>query len=648
MKKIFFTLFALTALLSAACTKILEEQPRAQMTPEFFSTEQGIKSGLTAVYSQLRWMYGPAGMMYMTVCGTDEATYGDNKDGYGEQLDAYNITSGNSGLTTVWNNTFPAINTCSGIIEEASEAGVDAALVAEAKFFRAFNYFLLVQTFGDVPLDLGSGELKFNTTPSRFSTRNKTEDVYTKAIFPDLQAAVEGLPETPREVTATNKIAARHFLAKAYLTYAWWLERNGKTDPAGKTPAQYYQLAYDVALEAIKNPTPFALQPTFYDVNVATNDYNKEILLSADHTASSYLYDESSSGSGGSGPHSDLKANRSNFVMLMDFELSIVVPMSNAKGDADSVKDGSTVTQNNRFIYRQAVQSLGRPWRLIAPTHEVFTKTFPAADRENDSRFDGTFATVFRANYQSRAGYDGKALKGMNKIDVKDGDTVFYFPPTDDTKSSLTAISNGSYHYYSDKPYAAWTPSLITRHNFPSVWKFGPNRDNKTPNSNPPMNDASTRPFPIAKLSETYLIAAEAAVKGAATQAGYSARELVNVLRARAGKWKWSNSGNAAKTDDKSQEMLSATPAEITIDYILMERSRELYAENLRWYDLTRTGKLEDYAKEYTICENRSAEAVKHTRSIEKKHYLRPVPGSQFDNMDNTDKEKEAYQNTGY
>lgn len=634
MKKIFLAILALTVLLTPACMDILEEQPRSQMTPEFFSTEQGIKAGLTSVYSQLRWMYGPAGMMYLAVAGTDEATFGDNKDGYGEQLDSYNITSGNSGLGTVWNNTFSAISTCSGIIEKGSEVGIEASLIAEAKFFRAFNYFLLVQTFGDVPLDLGSGELKFNTTPSRYSTRSKVEDVYAKAILPDLEAAVADLPATPREVTAAGKIAAQHFLAKAYLTYGWWLERNAKSDPAGKTPAQYFQLAYNVALEAIKNPSPFALQETFYDVNVATNDYNREILLCADHTASSYLYDESSVGSGGNGPHSDLKANRSNYVMLMDFELNV---------------------NGNRFIYRQAVQSLGRPWRLIAPVHGVFTETFPPDDREHDSRFDGTFTTVFRANYQGRAGYDGTVLKGMNDIDVIDGDTVFYFPPTDETKAATLparyaadAATVERYHAYADKAYVVWTPSQITRHNFPSVWKFGPNRDNKTPNAMPPANDASTRPFPIAKLSETYLIAAEAAVKGASTEASYTARDLVNVLRARAGKWKWSNSGNIAKTDDYSADMVNATPDPITIDYILKERSRELYAENLRWYDLTRTGKLKEYAEKYTICEANTSEAKEYTRPIEDKHYLRPVPASQFDNMDNTDEEKKAYQNPGY
>ena len=59
-------------------------------------------------------------------------------------------------------------------------------------------------------------------------------------------------------------------------------------------------------------------------------------------------------------------------------------------------------------------------------------------------------------------------------------------------------------------------------------------------------NAASTRPYNIAKFSELYLIAAEAAVKGATTQAGKSARELINVIRARAGKWRWDNNGNAA------------------------------------------------------------------------------------------------------
>src|SRR5690606_13490156 len=94
------------------------------------------------------------------------------------------------------------------------------------------------------------------------------------------------------------------------LTYAWWLENpkniptypeTARTDPNGKSSAWYLQQAYDLAVGAIENPGPYALQPTFYDVNVGTNDRNNEILLFADHTEDSELYNGGSLsyGSGG-------------------------------------------------------------------------------------------------------------------------------------------------------------------------------------------------------------------------------------------------------------------------------------------------------------------------------------------------------------
>ncbi len=47
------------------------------------------------------------------------------------------------------------INTANGVIENGAEVGVNESLVSEARFFRAFDYFLLVQTFGGVPLTWG-------------------------------------------------------------------------------------------------------------------------------------------------------------------------------------------------------------------------------------------------------------------------------------------------------------------------------------------------------------------------------------------------------------------------------------------------------------------------------------------------------------
>lgn len=141
-------------------------------------------------------------------------------------------------------------------------------------------------------------------------------------------------------------------------------------------------------------------------------------------------------------------------------------------------------------------------------------------------------------------------------------------------------------------------PSYIS-----GLWKLGPYRtDNGTGTGQP--NAGSTRPYNIAKFSELYLVAAEAAVEGATTKSGKNARELVNVLRARAGKWTFSNALNAEVLEDHSAEMVAATPVTIDIDYILDERSREFFGEGYRWFDLVRTQKWNEYADEYVICGN--------------------------------------------
>jgi hypothetical protein len=157
-------------------------------------------------------------------------------------------------------------------------------------------------------------------------------------------------------------------------------------------------------------------------------------------------------------------------------------------------------------------------------------------------------------------------------------------------------------------------------------------------------------PTEVLPVSEFYLIAAEAAVKGATVEGGRSAVDLVNVLRARAGIWRWDNNGNVEKIEDHSAEMIAATPATIDIDYILAERSRELFGEGYRWYDLVRTQKWNEYADEYTICGTSKGDhtPVTYQRDIQPYHYLRPIPSNQIDAMDVSDEEKDLYQNPGY
>jgi hypothetical protein len=638
---------ALTMFL-VGCSNILEEQPRSIYEPGFFKTEKGVYGGLTAMYAHLRYIFGQGYFYNTTLVGTDEATWGQSADENFKVMDISGqgqITPQNSRADVLWGNAFANINTANGIIENATEVGtIPAALIAEARFFRAFDYFMLVQTFGGVPLDLGNGELKFNTSPVRTSVRNTVPEVYTKAIFPDLKIAVQDLPAVGRVTGGATKTLARLYLAKAYLTYAWWLENPNniptypetpRVDPDGHDAAWYFQEAYNVAVEAIDDPGPFGLQPTYYDVHVGSNDRNNEILLYADHTEESDFYNGACTNCFGDG------AAPGNFaVWFMTWNYTEIRSAANP--------DGSGPVSS---VQREAVQPLGRPWIRMCPTIGVFTNTF--ADKTLDSRYDGTFTTVYRGNWP-KGGVTNEVLYNANNLPVSPGDPILTFLPDETEAPNITypdgpGPSNVGAGTIPGRPDYVVTPRAISRLMYPGLWKLGTYRTNNGNGLGQP-NATSTRPFNIAKFSELYFIAAEAAVKGAATVAGKTAYDLINVIRARAGKWRFDNAANTERIEDNSAAMVAATPTDIDIDYILEERSREYFGEGYRWYDLIRTQKWEEYASTYEICGPAKGDHTVQVvnRQIQPYHYLRPIPQGQIDALEMTPEEKQAYQNPGY
>lgn len=628
---------ALALFLTASCSDILDEQPRSSYDPTFFKTEKGVEGGVTSMYAHLRYIYGQAYYYNSCLTGTDEATWGWSADGNFKDADLSgvgNLTATTCRSDALWGTAFSNINTANGVIENGAEVGVNESLVSEARFFRAFDYFLLVQTFGGVPLDLGSGELKFNITPSRTSVRNTVPEVYTKAIFPDLLTAIENLPANPRVTGGVTKTVARLYLAKAYLTYAWWLKNPNniptypecqRTDPNGHDAAWYFQQAYDVAVTAIENPGPFGLQESFWMVNAGPNDRNMEILLYADHTQEDEYYNGGSLSYGGGGAPD----NFAGWMMNWNYT------------DARSA-------DNQAVINRIAEQCYGRPWTRMTPPLGVFTKTF--ADKVNDSRYDGTFTTVYRGNW-STAGQNWESVTNANGMKVKEREPIFSFVFQDMDKIDYAGEGSKSNLGAGTLPGRAdWVLGLdaVGRYVYPGLWKLGPYRTDNGSGAGQP-NAGSTRPYNIAKFSELYLVAAEAAVEGAATQAGKSARDLVNVLRARAGRWTYSNAEYKEVDRDFSAEMTAATPATIDINYILDERSREFYGEGYRWFDLVRTQKWNEYADSYVICGGKGDHNPQtYSRTIEAFHYLRPIPQGQLDGMEMTEEEKDAYQNPGY
>lgn len=653
------------------CNKILDEQPRSIFIPDYFKTSDGVKDGVTAMYSNLRNIYGNMYFYDAGQVGTDEYTWGSSGKGASFNIMDLSAESGtpspingsNSDANILWGTAFTSINTANGVLENANAANaaagkmlIDTALIAEAKFFRGLNYFLLVQTFGGVPLDLGAGVLKFNISTNATSVRNTVPEVYS-VIFSDLLQAIQSLPKTPRATGAVTKNVARFYLSKAYLTYAWWLENPNniptypacnRTDPNGQTSQWYFQQAYNLATYVISNPGSYGLQATYYDVNVATNDRNSEIMLYADHTQQSQYYNgaDLSYGSGGG----------------MDNFAGWAVQWSYQSMTASSTSYGAWISKDQKFtnytkvnpVQREAVQPLGRPWVRMAPTIGAITNTF--ADKVNDSRYDGTFTTIYRGNWP-KAGVSNATLYNANNMQVAPGDPILTFLDRDTTGMNYTdtVVGTSSVHVgiLPTRSDYILGPSNINRTVYPGLWKLGEYRTDNGNGLGQP-NASSTRPWSIAKFSELFFIAAEAAVKGATTSAvtgtyanDGSAYGLINIIRARAGKWRWYNNGNVAKIQDNSAAMVAVTPMTITIDYILQERSREFFGEGIRWYDLVRTQKWNDFANSYQICGNANTEHTPKTysRSIQPFNYLRPIPQAQIDALRMSDADKAAYQN---
>jgi hypothetical protein len=624
-----------------SCSDVLDEQPRSQFDPTFFTTKTGIEGGLTSLYAHLRYFYGNGYFLNSVETGTDEYTYAQSADGNFKDADLSGVgsmTPNNSIAGSIWGTAFPNINTASGIIENGADAGIDASLLAEAYFFRGFDYFLLVQTYGGVPLDLGAGELKFNTSTVRTSVRNTVPEVYEKCIFPDLEKALADLPESPRLTGTVTKNVARLYLAKAYLTYAWWLENpnNIPTYPecsrnAGEAQS-YFKKAYDMAKQAIANPGPYGLQPTFYDVNAAEQDRNKEIMLYADHD------EDEKYGNGGVGYGWGSGGSPENFAYWME--------TWNYTEMTAKAASGAVINP----VQREAVQGLGRPWTRMAPVADAFMAGGVWEDEVKaiDSRYDATFTLSYFTNWNKAGGAEPYVI-GANGMQVKPDEAYFtWVPESEDSKINYTG-ADGKLGFGELPGRADFVVAVnhISRKKYPCNWKIGIYRTDNAGGLGSKVNGGSPRPWNIAKFSEFYLVAAEAAVK---LNMNAEAVEMVNVLRARAGKQTYCVNTRAPFAADHSAEMLAATPRTITIDYILDERSREFWGEGYRWYDLVRTQKWAERAGTYRIAGSGYTDSVLETfkRDIPANYYIRPIPQGQIDGMKMSDDEKKAYQNPAY
>ena len=224
MKKIYIA-FIITAsiLIGNGCS--LDEPSYGKTTTEnFYQKESEIEYALTGAYLQLRstWNEYALNFYFIGDCTTDDALKGGGGDGDRaevQDLSTFIIYPTNGEVGRRWEILYRLINRCNDVIYYAPNATGDKDKLTryanEAKALRAFGYYSLVTTFGDVPL------LTKPMTPSEILEvpRSSAADVY-KLIEQDLTDAAN-LPAKSEYGTNDAYRLTRGFakvmLAKAYM-----------------------------------------------------------------------------------------------------------------------------------------------------------------------------------------------------------------------------------------------------------------------------------------------------------------------------------------------------------------------------------------------------------------------------------------------
>ncbi|OXA90479.1 RagB/SusD family nutrient uptake outer membrane protein [Flavobacterium hercynium] len=567
MKKFILYIGILATTLNS-CSDFIEEENKAFGSAEqYYLTAPGFESLVNTNYSTLKDIYG--GDPWLFEAGTDMYSEGRNQEPEG--LAKYlTLSSSSLGVDLLYRTCYTAIQQANKGVYFSTLTESSSTLetrVGELKFLRANAYFLLVQTYGGVPIVLDN----FNSAVTSFD-RNTAEEVYVQ-ILKDLNEALP-VVSSAGYTGRVNKRAVLNLMAKVHLT------RGYETFAA----ADDFTTAATLADQVINGQ---ALNVTFEDVVKPGNEMNAETIFSVQFSELSNATGNTALGNSQNywfGPYLGAAAagtpypNRSYTLCPTVYALSLF-----EKGDKrwESTFMHEIFTRYYDF-YTSADKSASKVAHFYEP--KWFTQVERDAYLASHTNLGAIKApATLPPGYHPWGSYSSAAPSGAdyNLIPVR---------KFDDPKAPYSGASSANY--------------------------------NTTPIT-PATNRSSTRDFIIARLGETYLIAAEAYFN-----AGNSPLALarLNEVRRRAG-----------------GGVVGAIPVLTSIDIntILDERGRELLGEYHRWFDLKRTGTL----VERTVLHNpkvTSANAFVGANGNLK--ILRPIPQSALDlNRNNNFPQNPAY-----
>ena len=235
-----------------SCSDFLDASNKSNVTAkQSFATKEGLNNLVNDAYQHLQNVYAAPLFTSCFSAGTD--MYADARNKMNEALNTYEtLTPENTDIKNLYTYLYSGIRAANSVSYYAQTAQVDektkGQLVGEARVLAAYEYYLLVNNFGGVPI-----MKDFLTTADTGYPKSSAADVYAYIISELEDVISKNVLQASTATKGGGRISqetAKAILAKTYLSAAWDLNKQ-----------DYFSKAAALADEVIagrKLTTPFA------------------------------------------------------------------------------------------------------------------------------------------------------------------------------------------------------------------------------------------------------------------------------------------------------------------------------------------------------------------------------------------------------
>lgn len=229
MKKILYSVALAACCMGTmtSCSDFLDASNKSNVTDkQTFATKEGFNSLVNDAYQHLQNVYAAPLFTSCFSAGTD--MYADARNKMNEPLNTYEtLTPENTDIKNLYTYLYAGIRAANSVSYYAQTAQVDdktkSQLVGEARVLAAYEYYLLVNNFGGVPI-----MKDFLTTAGTGYPKSSAEDVYAYIISELEDVIGKNVLQASTATKGGGRISqetAKAILAKTYLSAAWDLNK---------------------------------------------------------------------------------------------------------------------------------------------------------------------------------------------------------------------------------------------------------------------------------------------------------------------------------------------------------------------------------------------------------------------------------------